>query len=508
MTQAGVFRIILKDDRFDASLRASELLHERLKKIAQQNTEAKKDYNPLASISDIEQSHIMYINSTYKPYVSVASEYTKVKPKGDGGSYLNSAGGTVQFTFPTYGHFISDMVFHVKFSELGTLNPTASSPYYRYCSLPGLRLFKEVSFKSGEVPVVDYDRDTISLCSKFFVNQSNIDGWARAHGQQTIRSASFFNPAGFTGIMQYAEGLQTPKTYHPATDLWVPLQFDFCTDVSKALSNDLITNTQRVITAEIEKISKLIQASDINGNEISLPISQLQIDINLYVNNLFVNPEIHQIIASRIGWSLIRVHRKQSNRVIKSSDSILLNQMKYPIEYLIFGFRNAANLDDFDKWYLMGTSKTRTLSTSLMQPIAFWNSTVGECEISCRTGKEISSLENMVDLGLSLTSQGVELYKQLPLSFYSNYLPLRYSSSGKVMIKSPTDECVGIMPECLYPGQSQPSGYYPASAGRELYMNYNSTIISASIPTDYVIVGMALNFLVRKGDSISLRFST
>jgi hypothetical protein len=71
-------------------------------------------------------------------------------------------------------------------------------------------------------------------------------------------------------------------------------------------------------------------------------------DINtceLYINNIFVNPEIHDIFIKRIGFSLIRVHRQQTIRTNKASEQILLNNLKWPVETIYCGMRPTANTD-------------------------------------------------------------------------------------------------------------------------------------------------------------------
>jgi hypothetical protein len=65
----------------------------------------------------------------------------------------------------------------------------------------------------------------------------------------------------------------------------------------------------------------------------------------LWINNIFVNPEIHDIFIKRIGFSLIRVYRRQIYRVNKANDNILLAQLKWPIETLYIGMRPTANVN-------------------------------------------------------------------------------------------------------------------------------------------------------------------
>lgn len=500
MSQSGVYKIILRDDRFDAQLRASDLLMKSLKNVRQKRTEL-RETNPLPTIADISRDHIMYVGSVYKPFVSVSTEYTRIKPYGDATSYLNAKGGSVRFVFPMYGHFISDMVVNLKISAVGSA--TVTSPLYRYCSLPGIRVFKNVSFYSDETLIDDYSRDEAASFAKFFVSSDYQNGWLRSIGQQQTKTATCFNPSGYTIITQYSDGMQTPATFQPAVDLWIPLQFDFCMDAARAIPNDLISASQRIINLDIAPITDILFAYDANMNKIALPINQLQIDINLYVNSLFVNPEIHEIIASRIGFSLIRIHRRQTAQTTLSKDSILLNQLKYPIEYIIFGFRDINNLNDPDIWYLMGTVPNVQPTNQLIVPITYWNGF--SVQLASRTATNNTSLQNLIDQGISLTTQTVEIYKDMPMNFFSNYLPIRYM--GQTMVRSPTDANMGLIPECLYPGKFQPSGYFPASAGREIYLSYSSTLISSSLTAEYLVFASTLNFLIRKGDKVILRYS-
>lgn len=74
----------------------------------------------------------------------------------------------------------------------------------------------------------------------------------------------------------------------------------------------------------------------------------------LWINNIFVNPEIHDIFIKRIGFSLIRVHRLQVIRVNKASDNLLLNQLKWPIETLYLGMRPTDNINTASTLMLTG----------------------------------------------------------------------------------------------------------------------------------------------------------
>lgn len=510
MSQPGVFRLVVRDDRFDKFFTASDYLRQRLGQI-RKDREEKGFKNPQPTFTELERSHILYLRAAYRPFVSVACEYVRVKPSGDA-AVLSTAGGSAQFVFPIYGHFTSDMVFHVRFKDVGTDNPTISgdpaqnpSPRYRFCAYPGMRLFRRVAFRSDETLIDDYIRDEVSFANKFQIPSDRRAAWDRGMGQAEVKTAEWFNNNGFTGCMMYKDGMQTPKFLQESQDLWIPLQFWMCNDAANALLNDLIPNTQRTIVADLAPLGEIIQAIDqISGEVVPLPFEKLNLQVDLYVNNIFVNPEIHDLFATRVGFSLIRVHRRQMKILNMATASILMDQLKYPAEYLYAGFRDRANSENFDQWHLFGRARTRTDSTELITPGAIWNADLGMCQLVCRTATETSSLDPIVS-NFKLTAHGIDLYPNIPASFFNTYLPQRYFAGTTVV--APEDTSAYLATFCLYPGKFNPSGYYNLSAARELYLTYGSESISSENAAELVVSMSALNFLIRKGDKVHLRYA-
>ncbi len=507
MSQSGVFKLVVRDERFDKFFTASDFLRSRLHAIREQR-EAKGEANPQPTFAALDETHIMYLRASYRPFVAAACEYVRVRASGDG-AVLSAAGGTAEFVWPIYGHFTSDMVFHVQIAAVGTETPAiggvSPSPRYRYCAYPGIRLFRNIAFRSDETLIDDYTRDEVSFHDKFRVPADQRTAWDRGMGQAETRRAEYFNNNGYTGILEYRDGLQTPKFYHPQTELWVPLQFWMCGDAANALLNDLAPNTQRTIVADLAPIGEILQQIDqVSGEVVPLSIERLKITVDLYVNNIFVNPEIHDIFASRIGFSLIRVHRRQAKMLNVAVGSVLLDQLKYPAEYIYAGFRARANLADFDHWHLFGRARVRADADSLLAPAAIWNTGLDMCQLVCRTAKEVDSLEPIVQ-SFKLTSHGVDLYSELPANFYNTYLPQRYFT--KTGIVAPRDTSAYLATFCLYPGLFNPSGYYNLSAGRELYLTYRADAVDTTAPAELVVSMSALNFLVRRGDKVALRYA-
>lgn len=511
MTQGAIFGLILRDDRFDNLITASDILRQRLDSIRVKN-KAARVANVQPTFHDVERTHLLYIHATYKPYVSVASEYARVQASGDGAAGISSAGGTLQFTFPSYGHFTSDMVIHIQVDPIGTTaTPTATTPYYRYCAYPGIRILKKVELRSQNVLIDDYTPDDVSSFAKFFVGADQQMGWDRCMGQQEKRDAAFYGN-GFTTNFSYSDGPQTPKPYQPALDLYIPVQMWMCKDVSHALLNDLIPNSQRVLTCELASLQSILQCgipSVANPGQFTpttLPFSNLSIKAELYVNGLYVNPEIYDIFASRIGFSLIRVHRRQVSQLQTQSGQFLLDQLKYPAEFLMTGFRQRTLASNFDQWYLTGATTTRANANNLFVPAVIWNSALNVAQLVIRTGTDTSTLTNFVDK-IGVSAHGIDIYPQSTAAFYNAYMPIRYSENS--MVVSPKDTGSFMITFCLYPGKFNPSGYYNLSAGREMYLKYslNADLDFKSGAYEMVISMSAINFLMRNGDKIALRYS-
>ncbi len=504
MSQPGVFRLVVRDQRFDDLLTASDYLRYRLTTVRAER-EQKQLQNPQPTFTELEKTHILYLRANYRPFVAVACEYVRVTPSGDAAA-LTKSGGTVEFKFPIYGHFTSDMVFHLVFKPVGTETPVAAdvgvagSPRYRYCAYPGMRVFRRVEFRSDETLIDDYSRDDVSFVNKFGIPADRRVAWDRGMGQGEVRSGEYFINDGFTGVLYYREGLQTPKFYQPSQDLWVPLQFWMCGDAENALLNDLIPNTQRTIRASLAPLQEILQAQDQNGEIIDLPVDRLGFQLDLYVNNIFMNPEVYDIFASRIGFSLIRVHRRQSKILTLATERVLLDQLKYPAEYLYLGVRDRANLDNFDQWHLFG----RARPVDVQGIAGFYNQQLQMCQLVCRSVMETGTLDPIIQK-FKLTSHGIDLYPQLPGSFYNTYLPQRYFA--KTTTVTPSDTSVYLASFCLYPGMVNPNGYFNLSAGREFYFSYESDSIDSTQQAELVVSMSGLNFLVKDGDTVRLRYT-
>lgn len=374
---------------------------------------------------------------------------------------------------------------------------------------------KRTSLRSAETLISEYTSDDVIMASNFFVKDDYNTAFDRCMGQQALRTAEFYNSNEFTQSMNYFDGAQTSKFYQDPLEMWVPLQFSICRESGQALLNDLIPNTQRTIDIDLAPLSEILrahtQAGDPDqvggGDQTDLPFARLPIEMALYVNNLYVNPEIHDVFASRIGFQLIRVWRRQVTPLQQPSNKVLLDQLKFPAEFLIVGVRSKENATDFDDWIFMGRRIPKPIERALLFPAAVWNPFApggGVAEVVIRTGAEASTLTPIVER-IGVVAHGTTIYPEISTVFYNAYTPMRYLQNSLVV--APDDTSCWFVPFCLAPGQYSPTGYYNLSTGREMYVSYSGGQISPAAPAEMVVMMSALNFLLRKGDSCYLRYA-
>lgn len=498
MSTGGIFTLITNDGKQDRMLMASELLKSRLTRLMQLRQSAGKD--PTPTLMDIEKTHVLFMNSHFKPFAALGYEYNKVRPSS--GSTL--LGSTVQFSIPQFGDFFNDMVLHMTLSApqvVGGTNPT-----YRWCQYPGERLCSRVRFTVNGNPLDDYASQDYCFFRKFEVGPVKLPGYQRCMGQEIPELGEMYQgsstPTNNRLFCMYSDGPQTPKRVHQPLELFVPLIFWFNRDVALSIPSVAIPFGQRFIEVDLAQQSELV-AIENRGTGSGGTLGQVNISTcELYINNIFVNPEVHDIFIKRIGFTLIRVHRHQVNRVVTSSGEVLLNNIRWPIEKLMIGARPPGNINTNNTDY----DGNGNQFTHLDHWHSFCRSTRTDV-----TGGQVSAYvdaqSRTIDK-LTVRAQGTNLYDDFPAGFYNSYLPFRF---GKTTV-TPTDLGAHLITFGLNPDQYQPSGHINISRAREFYVNYESGVgspeISVANPMDFVVSATAINFLLISDGSAVLRYST
>jgi hypothetical protein len=514
MATGGIFQLITNDGKQDKLLMATEYLSARLAEIR----ESRKDkQDPTPTLSEIEKSHVLFMNAHFKPFAAMAFEYNKVSlPNATLGSEL-------QFSIPNFGDFFNDMVLHMVLDPPTTAQTPVSTnagdvPVYRWCDWPGERICQRVAFDVNGNPLDEYYSDTYNMHRQFRVSEDKMTGWSRNMGQE-IENRAQFNyvsidsidaPANTRATFGLLNGHQTYKQAHEKLELFIPLLFWFNTDASLSIPSVAIPYGQRYIKVNLATKEQLLRVIQNTNSNVALTVPPTITTPNistcdLYINNIFVQPDIHDIFIKRIGFSLVRVHRRQVTNVNKSSDQILLQQLKWPIETIYCGVRPTTNLAINTNLLSPVTNVGTVDNTSVVDPAmenwhrfgkiehitAFTKSILGAETHLYTYKKETSHITN-----ISIEAHGISLYNNLPSQFFNSYIPYAY---GGWNIVTPRDVGLYMISFCLYPGSYQPSGHINVSRAREFYFKYTSTLIGTGVTPitgDLIVNASAINFLL------------
>jgi hypothetical protein len=581
MATAGIFTLITNDGKQDRMLMATELL----KSIKQARaTAGLADTTP--TLLDIERTHVLFMNAHFKPFAAIGFEYHKVNPDS-GGATL---GSEVRFSIPQFGDFFNDMALYVKFNkvEYAANVEDPNKDVFRYCDYPGERLLQKVKFDVNGNPLDEYTSDVYNFHRQFNVQPNKRAAWNRLVGQETPREAyleqeTMTQPLGRVKL-DYCDGYQTPKGDHDALVVMVPLLFWFNKDPRLAVPSVSIPYGQRFLNITLAKGSDLVgkhtgPTADDSDSGVLPPLTVAE--CALFINNIFVNPEVHDIFIKRIGFTLIRVHRLQTTRVKDDNANILLNNMKWPIEAMFVAIKPIKNTDTADKSSFQNWHRFNTVSHSqrdlhgLQSSIAdtsaegelaaFYASpapvsgaaadqltlysdlatfprtsasanalfTLLRAEVDSQspaTALEVYTIlqdikgtfANPIEQGriaqanvmtttptidkLSITAHGIDIYKEMPGTFFHSYTPYTFGGHN---VCSPEDPGAHMITFCLYPGSYQPSGHVNVSRAREFYLRYwSGGKVSSTAEADLIIVASAINFLLISDGSAVLRYST
>jgi hypothetical protein len=478
--------------------------------------------------------------------------------------YVNAAGtvltpGAAASNYVRYCEYPGEMLFkEVKFeingNPLDTYTREATMFYRKFWIIHD----KEVGWKrlvGQEVPVDGYSNETAILGTNAF----------RAPMAALVDSVgSEVGPANASitarKLVQVVSGPQTPMAIQPPLDLWIPLLFWFNKDIRLAIPSVSIPYGQRFITVTLETQDNVVYRAPGNlflrittevrlnpvgaandGTATAGGVYNVRRQVNyepvliagstvnpaqtlfaeLYVNNIFVNPEIHDIYIRRIGFTLVRVHRLQKQQITVSNDNVLLSQLKWPTELIYVGMLPSYNIDalnpnKYRDWHNLTRVNDETMyqvakssaavQTDLTQPWGVPGVATNVESFSSETSEQITVpvYTQTID-SLKVTVQGNDIIDTFAAPFFRDYTPWYY---GQNIMRAPVDIGALLINFCVYPGHYQPSGHINISRAREFYVNYISTYCSPSQPCEFIALGIAINFLLISDGSAVLRFTS
>lgn len=492
MSTGGVYQLIANDGKQDIMLTATKLLNSRLKEIEKIRCKNPSIKDPLPTLVDIEKTHVFYMSAHFKPFVQMGFEYQAIQPQ-EGLLKFNSQ---LSFSIPQFGDFFHDMVLHLRLEGFRALIP---GDQVKYCDFPGHRICQQTQFEVNKNPIDQYGPDTLNMYYNFSVTQNKKVGWLRGVGQEVPKLATLAqNPADNYREQKFIlNGLQTPKYEHLVADLWIPLIFWFNVDPRLSIPSIAIPYGQRFIKVNIAPVEAICFGVDNGGGGAFIP--PVPTITELYINNIFVNPEIHDIFIKRVGFSMIRVHREQATILQDPAANIQLQELKWPTETIYLGVKPTINEGTAENWFKYHFANRQLTPFPVAIPSPFpppadqlaFNDAVWYTE------------ENVID-SFILETHGVKLYQNNPVEFYNIYLPFRY---GVIHVNSPPDIGAYMAVFNLYPGAYNPSGYINLSRSREFYFNYISSRINTIVTATLHVTAIAINFLLIAEGQCVLRYN-
>lgn len=493
--------MITNDGRQDRMLMASDLLKKRIAEIK----------GPLGkgevTLNDIEQTHILFTNAHFKPFAAIGFEYNKVTATSAG-----TLGGSVQFSIPQFGDFFHDMVLHTVIQQPKLTTSSFPPAKMKWCDFPGERLMKRIKFNVNGNPLDEYDSVVYNMYREYQVPPNKKVGWYKCIGQELPNHGFLDEYMSDTRVSaDMHNGFQTPSGQKSEPmELFVPLLFWFNKDPRLSIPSVAIPFGQRFIDIELSSQEDLVNM--VPGNGVSLDnndkLSQSSVTFELYVNNIFMNPEIHDIFIQRVGFSLIRVHRMQSSTVNATQDgSLLLSNLKWPIETMFIGFRLNSVAKHMDSWYKFSNVKkvqTQVAGALGEVPVATVAGTFA-------LGANSTIVSNTLTLTKASDTQVAPLSVKVDDYFvvYSQYAPVTSLAPGSVLdnpanyVYSSTNQLTEYarfkVASAAFTAAVAASGSNPSVAEYYTYTCASGTVSSVSFSlTTAVPMGNKVVVLVRR----------
>jgi hypothetical protein len=142
-------------------------------------------------------------------------------------------------------------------------------------------------------------------------------------------------------------GAQTLKQNQEVLDLWIPILFWF-KDTRYAFPQ-IIADEQTKLSITLASVQDLVGVENLGGGGNYYVPTITACD--LYVNNLFMQPDVFQLFLKNFNFTLIRVNTYQLNTLNSATTTnVKLYNIKFPVEDLFIGFRPQSNLALSQYW--------------------------------------------------------------------------------------------------------------------------------------------------------------
>lgn len=542
MTTPGIFNLLITDDtEQDSYLIAQNILSDRLKNIkrnkeniynnyindlnnriknlqnqrnkiinTQQRNKLQNDINALTkelkqyqdnkndlikpSVNDINESHFLFINNQYKPFVEFGFNYIKTSVNSQ-----PTYGNTIEFGVQDNGDFISDMLIYIRLDKLEAFD---NNDRVRYADFIGHKILKKCQFIISNNVLDEYDRELYNIYYNLHTPEAKKISWLKCMGQEipfigTLISDPIVDE--HKEIRHIANGYQTLKKQHPKLELFIPLLFWFNRDPRLAFTNHLKPFGQIKVRIELDEAENLMNSIDVVNDEYNQNFNIPKIEAcTLYTKHIYMNTDIQDIFISKLGFNLIRIYKRVEKTLLNNNDRISIQELKFPIESLYVFFRpeiNEIGIDNFQTWNINAVTNLTYIKTPIIYDVGGVD-TLGINNI--KYYNEIPVVDSFRFEGNNSATYGTQ-----SITFYDGYLPY---ISGKHIMSNNSN--IYYLPFTINAQEMQPCGYLNLSKIRELYLEYSSSIIESHKPVKMYIYATALNFLLISKNAATLKYMT
>lgn len=452
-------------------------------------------------LSAINKTNLIHVYSEYRQSIQIANEYVKHQSMK-----TVNWGGDATFELTDIGHFWSDMVVNIKIGSMGVdisdRDLIVTADKYFYCDYPGVRLLESVEMTVDGNPIDKYTSDDVLFYQNFEVPPHKRTAWNRCIGQEQPKVGyKYYDNDAVREQTFILNGPQTLRPYQPELDLWIPLQFWFNKGIENALCSGgtATTSGQRYITIKLAKVTDIVNKVKYDGTSDGVEFQPPPIlSCSLYVNHVIINSDIYDIFLDTIYFTVARLHHSMSVVVNNPTDSIWLNQFKYPTEHLYCGFRPLSQKVSFDGWYKF----TRFNPKSIMAPILYYRKNSAAARVIGVPLVYDDSLPVVDSMGVSLGGKDRRLYDMTSTTFYNGFTPLRDGA-----IVAPDDPGMFLIQFNQKQLGNDITGFIDLSKIRNMHIDYTSSFIDVDNMAELVVSSRAINFLVIS-KTMSIKFAT
>jgi len=453
----------------------------------------KKLEDTLPSMKELSNSHYLFLQSSFKPFVSVGYEYSKTSI-----SPIPAFGSGIKVKVPKFGDFFNDMVVYIK---LTGLKPEHKNNKVKYCNFLGHRLLNKVKFISSNNVLDEYTSEDYIFHYQFKVPDHKKNGWKKCVGQEIPIMANLTADPAYQDYRQQIpilSGPQTLKKEHTNVELFIPLLFWF-QNPKLSVPNITIPFGQTFIEFDLANLDDICACADFAGDG-GIFNAPTIVDFHLYTNHIYLNPDILDIYIKKIGLTLIRVHKYQEIILNQTFNEELLNELKYPIENIFIAFRPIENLEGENKMETWNLNSKLT-KVNIQTPVVY--DTTGSGTYNLGLNSIIYYSEKRLINELGLKADNISIFQQKSSLFYNSYLPYQYGKDTT----TPVDESTYMFVFNLDPNLYQPTGYLNLSKIRRFYIYYESELIDSSNLCKMIVSAQAINFLLVRNGLLTLQYN-